>query len=331
MYRSVITDQFFSRQGITHQFLNMQQIIAPINKTLLEAELTEKTFVRDTNNGNNEIYIVTHFDSPNLMLEIGRLREETFRNAGGGTGKELDIDEFDVADAPYKQLIVWNPEEKEIVGGYRFIKCGEAPQDASGKIHLATVELFHFSEKFISEYVPYTIELGRSFVQPKFQPNSENRKGLFSLDNLWDGLGAIIVDNPDIKYLFGKVTMYTHFNQKARDMILFFLNYYFPDKEKLVYPYHPLPILSDVHELEMLFKNLDYKEGHKVLNQNVRSLGENIPPLINSYMNLSSTMKTFGTSSNEHFGEVEESGILVTIVDIYPTKKERHIASYFKK
>ena len=305
----------------------MQAIISPLNKSILEAELTKEKFVRNTNNGTNKIYVITHHDSPNMMQEIGRLREFTFRNAGGGTGKEVDIDEYDTADAPYKQLIVWNPQEKEVVGGYRYIRCADAPKDTRGKIHLATVELFHFSEKFISEYIPYTIELGRSFVQPKFQPSSENRKGLFSLDNLWDGLGAIIVNHPDIKYLFGKVTMYTDFQARARDMILFFLNHFFPDKERLVSPYQPLSIRSDIKEFELLFKNLNYKEAHKILNQHVRSLGENIPPLINSYMNLSATMKTFGTASNAHFGEVEETGILVTIKDIYHTKKERHILS----
>lgn len=308
----------------------MEEIIKPIEKHILEGELTKERFVRATNNGTNEVYIITHHDSPNVMNEIGRLREVTFRAAGGGTGHSTDIDDYDIADAPYKQLIVWNPEDKEIVGGYRFIKCGDAPKE-NGVIQLATTELFHFSDKFIKEYLPYTIELGRSFVQPKYQPSSDNRKGLFSLDNLWDGLGAMCIDNPDIKYLFGKVTMYTDFNVRARDMILYFLKTFFPDKENLVYPHKPLRITTNEKEFEPLFKDLDYKEAHKVLNQNVRGLGENIPPLINSYMNLSSTMKTFGTALNEHFGEVEETGILVTIPDIYPTKKERHIATYKKK
>lgn len=307
----------------------MKEIIAPIGKEILLAELTKERFVRDTNNGNNEIYIITHTDSPNVMREIGRLREITFRASGGGTGKEIDIDEFDISSTPYKQLIVWNPEEKEIVGGYRYIHCKEAV-DAKGNINLATTELFGFSEKFIKNYLPYTIELGRSFVQPKFQPSSENRKGLFSLDNLWDGLGAMVVDNPDVKYLYGKVTMYTDFNVPARDMILSFMKYYFPDAEKLVWPLNPVSIKNDMTEFLKSIQGLSYKDGHHVLNKNVRALGENIPPLINSYMNLSATMKTFGTAINTHFGGVEETGILVTIADIYETKKERHVVSYVK-
>ncbi len=308
----------------------MQPIIAPVLINNIEAELTKDRFVRTTNNGDNEIYIITHHDSPNIMMEIGRLREVTFRASGGGTGKSSDIDEYDIADAPYKQLVVWSPKEKEIVGGYRFIKCKDAPVDANGVVQLATTELFKFSEKFVKEYVPSTIELGRSFVQPKFQPAVNNRKGLFSLDNLWDGLGAIIIDNPDIKYYYGKVTMYTHFNVHARDMILAFMNYYFPDKEKLVVPIHPLHIKTDVSEFLKSIEGLNYKDGHRILNQQVRDLDEQIPPLVNSYMNISGTMKTFGSSLNPHFGEVEETAIMVTIADIYDSKKERHLATYKK-
>lgn len=309
----------------------MENIIDPVERTLLEAELTEEKFIRDTNNGSNKIYVITYHDSPNVMKELGRQREITFRAAGGGTGKAMDIDEYDVAEAPYKQLIVWNPVNKEIIGGYRYIRCKDAPMDENGIVQLATTELFEFSENFIKNYLPYTIELGRSFVQPKYQPIAENRKGLFSLDNLWDGLGAIVADNPGIKYFFGKVTMYLQYHRQARDMILFFMNYYFPDNEKLVWPHKPLLIENDMTAFAKELKGLNYKDGHRVLNQHVRALGENIPPLVNSYMNLSSTMKTFGTALNDHFGEVEETGILVTIGDIYETKKERHINTYIKK
>ncbi len=306
----------------------MQAIIDAVSKEVLIAELTPEKFIRVTNKGENEIYIITHHDSPNIMKEIGRLRELTFRASGGGTGKSIDIDEYDTAVAPYKQLIVWSPEDKEIVSGYRFIRCEEALINDEGIVQLASTELFSFSEKFVRNYLPYTIELGRSFVQPKFQPAIDNRKGLFSLDNLWDGLGAIVVDNPDILYFYGKVTMYTHFNLHARDMILSFMNYYFPGKENLIVPIEALEIKTDVSEFLNSIKGLPYKEGHRILNHNVRELGEQIPPLINSYMNLSSTMETYGTSLNAHFGEVEETAIMVTIADIYDTKKERHIDTY---
>ena len=308
----------------------MQTIIPAIDTEILESELTANKFVRHTNNGSNLIYIVNYHNSPNLVREIGRLREVTFRGAGGGTGKECDIDVFDTGANPYEQLLVWNPEYREIVGGYRFKRCGDADRDANGNLQLATSGLFNLSKKFVEEILPYTIELGRSFVQPNFQPTAGNRKGLFSLDNIWDGLGAITVDNPDIKYFYGKVTMYGHFNKQARDIILYFLTHYFPDNENLLRPKEPLPYYTDEKILASYFVSLDYKEGYKVLKHEVSKFNENIPPLVNTYMNLSPTMKFFGTALNRTFGEVEESGILVTIADIYESKAERHVKSYQK-
>ncbi len=308
----------------------MKNIIPPIEKSLIKKELTEDKFLRKTNNGNKEIYIVTHHNSPNIMLEIGRLREVSFRDAGGGTGKEVDIDEYDTAEIPYQQLLVWNPEDQEIIGGYRFINGNKIGFNAEGNLFSATAELFHFSENFTRDYLPYTIELGRSWVQPNYQPTYNIRKGLFSLDNLWDGLGAITLEYPEMKYFFGKITMYPRFNITARDMILFFLKKYFPDPENLVYPHKALNIITDITELNNTFSSNNYDEDYRILMKNVRRFNEAIPPLVNAYMNLSSTMKTFGTAINHHFGEVEETGILVTINDIYDIKKHRHIATYQK-
>jgi len=308
----------------------MKHIIPPIPVNELKAELNADTFVRYTNFANNEIYIVNYFNAPKTMLEIGRLRELTFRNAGGGTGKETDIDALDTAEVPYDQLVIWDPEAEEILGGYRFIIGNKITQDENGKVNIATANLFNLSPKFIEEYLPYTIELGRSFVQPNYQSRGINRKTLFALDNLWDGLGALIVKNPDMRYFFGKVTMYTDYNQKARDTILYFLEKKFGDKGKLLWPKKPLSINTPEEELEELFRGKEYDEAYKTLSRTVRELGENIPPLINSYMNLSPTMLTFGTSVNERFGNVEETAILITVNDIYPKKKERHINTYKK-
>lgn len=309
----------------------MKDIISPINRDLLLKELNQERFIRKTNYGNNEIYIITNQNAPNVMLEIGRLREVAFREAGGGTGKEADIDKYDISNSPYKQLIVWDPQEKEILGGYRFIICKDAERDEKGQYMLATQGLLEFSEKFINDYLPYTIELGRSFVQPKYQATNNPRKGLHALDNIWDGLGAIVADYPDMKYLFGKVTMYTHYNQTARDVLLYFLNRFFPDTEQLVYPTEPIELKTEHSFLESLFSGNNYEENFRILVRTIRKYGENIPPLINIYMNLSSTMRTFGTSVNKHFGFVEETGIMVTIADIYEEKKARHLNTYKKK
>lgn len=308
----------------------MQDIIDKIPREAILSELTKERYIRKTNNGDNEIYIITHHNSPNTMKEIGRLREVTFRHAGGGTGLSIDIDEFDLGEHPYQQLLVWDPIEQEIVGAYRFILCRDA-EYKNGKVLLATTELFNFSSEFYENYLPYTIELGRSFIQPQYQPSEQFRKGLFSLDNLWDGLGAIVVDNPDMKYYYGKVTMYTDFNIQARDYILTFLKYYFPDPKKLVTPIHGIDIKTDVTEFLKEIEGKDYKAGHAILNKHVRALGENIPPMVNAYSNLSSTMLSFGTAINPTFGGVEETGILVTIADIYKSKSDRHIETYNKE
>ncbi len=302
----------------------MEEIIQPIDKAILKKELSPDRFVRKTRKGDNEIYSINYHNAPNVLNEIGRLREVTFRSAGGGTGLSLDLDEYDTSEHCYHQLIVWSPEDEEIIGGYRYIKCGEAIDD-DGTIHLSTTHYFEFTENFIQNYLSKTIELGRSWVQPNYQPSVNPKKGLYALDNIWDGLGALVIFNPEIEYFFGKVTMYPTYNEECRDFLLHFMHHYFPDNENLMKPYHPLVQDYDRQEAEERLNGLDFKEGFKVLNSYTRERGEFIPPLVNIYMNLSPTMKTFGTAVNPDFGNVEETGILVKIADVYLEKKERYM------
>jgi len=309
----------------------MKDIIPPVPLEVLTSELTEDKFIRKTNKGGNKIYILSSEDSPNVMREIGRLREVSFRNAGGGTGLDCDTDDYDYGEFAYKQLIVWDPDEKTILGGYRFFICDRDNCTRDGKVNLATAKLFNFSDTFIKDYLPNMIELGRSFVQPKYQSTSLRRKGIYALDNLWDGLGTLVLDHPDKKYMFGKVTMYLHYHQMARDMILFFLNKHFPDKDELVSPKEPLKMITDRAKLTAIFTGRNYEEDYKILSKEVRACGENIPPLINAYMNLSPSMRTFGTVLNRGFGDVEETGIMITINDLYKAKVERHVANYIPK
>lgn len=308
------------------------EIIQPVAKELLKSELTLERQLRMTNKSHNEIYIVDAHNAPNVLREIGRLREIVFREAGGGTGKELDLDEFDTCENCYKQLIVWNPEEEEIIGGYRYLLGSDVDFDKDGQPILATSHMFHFSDKFIKEYLPWTIELGRSFVSLEYQNTNKNgSKSLFALDNLWDGLGALTVIQPDVKYFFGKMTMYPSYIRKGRDMILYFLKKHFDDKENLIVPMKPLVIEEDPQELETLFCEESFKEDYKILNREVRKLGYNIPPLVNAYMGLSPTMKLFGTAINYGFGDVEETGILIAVDEILEQKRVRHIDSYIKE
>lgn len=305
----------------------MQPIIEKIDPALIEAELTPDRLLRHTNKGDNEIYVVDAFNAPHTMREIGRLREIAFRDAGGGTGLDCDIDEFDTMPSPCRQMIVWNPADRDIIGGYRFI-LGEDIEIVNGVPRIATSHMFRFSERFISEFLPETIELGRSFVAPEYQTTKAGAKALYALDNLWDGLGALTVVYPQIKYLFGKVTMYPQYNHECRDMILGFMHKHFPDPDSLVTPIDPLPTAADSIEIQSRFTGSDYKEDFRILNHFIREHDLKIPPLVNSYMALSPTMRMFGTAINREFGDVEESGIFFKISDIFEDKKMRHIGSY---
>lgn len=308
-----------------------QEIIQPIAKELLKSELTPERQLRMTNKSHNEIYVITAHNAPNVMKEIGRLREIAFREAGGGTGKDMDIDEFDTCDNCYKQLIVWNPEAEEIIGGYRYLCGTDWDYDEKGQPILATSHMFHFSDRFIKDYAPWTIELGRSFVSLPYQSSRMGAKSLFALDNLWDGLGALTVIKPNVKYFFGKMTMYPSYIRKGRDMILYFLKKHFDDKEKLIIPMKPLEMETDPKELDCLFGGKSFKDDYRVLNGEIRKLGYNIPPLVNAYMSLSPTMKLFGTAINYGFGDVEETGILIAVDEILEEKRVRHIDSFIKE
>ncbi len=306
--------------------MNLDYILPPVKRHLIKSELNNETFVRNTNKGNNELFIVNQHNSPNTLQEIGRLRELTFAMAGGGTGKELDLDEYDISENCYQQLIVWTPESEEIIGGYRFKDCSLLTFD--GSVELSTQHYFNFSEKFIADYLPCTIELGRSWIQPMFQLSINPRRGIFALDNLWDGLGAITVDYPHIHHFFGKVTMYPDYDTEARDAVLTFMDHFFIDSEKLVVPKIPQEITTDQSGFIESIEDLDFKAAFRVLNKYVQNRGEHIPPLINNYMQLSPTMKSFGTAANPDFGDVEETGIMITIADIYEEKKARHVETY---
>lgn len=309
----------------------MEPIISPVSLDLLKAELTPAKKLRDTNKSHNEIYVITHHDSPNVMREIGRLREEAFRDSGGGSGLSMDIDEFDTMENPYQQLIVWDPDAERILGGYRYIFGNDIKLDENGQPQLATAHMFHFSEKFIKEYLPYTIELGRSFVSPEYQSSKAGAKALFALDNLWDGLGALGIIRPDMKYFFGKMTMYPDYNREARDLIQHFLLKHFGDEENLVTPMEPLVIETPVEYMDSILTEKEFKEDYKLLNAEVRKHGVNIPPLVNSYMSLSPTMKVFGGGINHEFSEAEETCILINFDEIHENKRERHINSFIKE
>ena len=306
----------------------MDRIISPVETSLIERELTPERFLRHTNKGGNHLYVVDAHCAPNTMREVGRLREIAFRTAGGGTGLSCDIDSFDTMNPPCRQLIVWDPDSRQILGGYRYICGSDIRMDADGRPRIATSHMFNFSEKFVKDYLPHTIELGRSFVRLEYQSTRAGVKAIYVLDNLWDGLGSLTVIHPEIRYLFGKVTMYPSYTAECRDMILYFLHKHFPDPDKLVTPICPLTVNYDTDDMARIFTGTCFKEDYKILNAEVRRRGDNIPPLVNAYMGLSPTMRMLGTAVNDEFGDVEESGIFFAIDEIFEEKKARHISTY---
>ncbi|MBB6275940.1 GNAT family N-acetyltransferase [Porphyromonas circumdentaria] len=306
----------------------MQTIIPPIPKDIIRQELSSIRLLRTSNKAENEIYIFSASEAPNTMQEIGRLREHAFRAGGGGTGLATDIDEFDTHPEGYKQLIVWNPKEGVIIGGYRYIQGKDILKSPLGANLLATSHMFDYSEEFIEKYLPYTIELGRSFVTQEFQATHLNNLSIFALDNLWDGLGALTVIHPENKYFFGKITMYPSYDRYCRNLILYFMNKYFHDDKKLIFPKEPLSIDIDKEEVEKLFSANNLNVDYRVLKQEIRKFGINIPPLINAYISLSPKLLMLGTAINYEFGDVEETGILVPIGEILEEKKKRHIDTF---
>jgi len=303
----------------------MDKVAEAVDSQLIKRELKHKYLIGPTKKAGNLIYSVQASHCPNIMNEIGRLRELAFREAGGGTGKALDIDHLDIADPGYQQLIVYQPEEEVIIGGYRYIDCSQFCQLEQPELHMSTTHYFDLSDEFVKDYLPSTIELGRSWVRPDYQPSANSRKGLYALANLWDGLGALIVKNNHLKYFFGKVTMYPDYDRNARNLLLSFMKYFFEDKNELVSPKYPIPFTYEKERIEREFGKLDRRKAISVLRKVIRSHGETIPPLINLYMGLSPTMRVFGTSINRDFGDVEETAIMVTIDDIDQEKKSRHL------
>ncbi len=310
----------------------MNTIIDPVPVELIKAELTKSKKLEDTNKGHNELYIVTWQDSPNVVTEIGRLRELTFREAGGSTGNAIDLDEYDKMEKPYKQLIVWDPDNEAIIGGYRFLFGSDAMFDENGQPILASSHQFRFSQKFIDEYLPHVIELGRNFVAPEYQSSKAGAKSIFAFDNLWDGLVAIIMKHPDLLYFFGKITIYPSYDYITKDLIYHFLWKHYGDKDELVRPWDDQLIMpgSDPELMNLVVNKDDLLEDYKLLKGAARMRGVNVPPNVTAYISITSEMLMFGTAVNHLMHNIEDTAVLIPFDDIYHDKKSRHIGAYLR-
>ena len=266
-----------------------------------------------------------------MLLEIGRLREIAFRDSGGGTGLSVDLDEFDTTqDRPYKQIIIWDPDASAIIGGYRFILGPDVQMLEDGQPHITSSHMFRYSEEFIRDYLPHVMELGRSFVAPEYQSSKAGAKAIFTLDNLWDGIAAVILQHPGIMYLLGKMTIYPSYDKSCRELIQHFLWKHFPDPDELARPKRPVEEETDGRLLDLILKDSDFKADYRNLKDAIRKLGTGIPPLVNSYMNTSPTLRMLGTGINDEFFDAYDTGILVCYDEMYAEKRDRHKEPYYR-
>ncbi len=286
------------KDNISHTGASGPEPIGTVDPDRIRKELDDAKFVRDFRA--LAIYIVTAADSPAVMEQIGCIRETEFRAEGGGTGKASDMDEYDTEDA-CRQLVAWDPEAGEIVSMYRFIRGDDAL--AEGEVRLPTARLFHYSEEFRRNYLPYTIELGRSVV------NRSAKKKLHGLYAVWSGLGALISEMPEMKYFFGKVTTYDRLDPQARAILFYIMDLYFKDRDSLVEPRADLRVPHEVPDksYRQMFSGDNYRADYTKLVDLFSSFNAMVPPLFISYTGLSSTLKVFGTARNPHFGNVMET------------------------
>jgi len=303
-------------------------LIKPVSRKLLCDELTTDRLIRPTRIGNNQVYIFTAHKAPNLMQEVGRLRELTFRDAGAGFGTAVDIDHFDTDEYPCRQLIVWDPVMEEIIGGYRFNIFHNFKGKPLRDIPLANKSLYSISNTFTNEYIPYLVELARAFIQPKYQPKLAGRKAAFSLDNIWDGLGALVVKYPFIRYFFGRLTFFSNYDPTVRDLAFYFFAKHLQGNPALLSAKKPFEFPTLSNDLEKVIGGSSIKDDFTKLNQAAKNHGTTIPPLVKSYFNVSGTLRVFEPVFDSYFASSYAAAILVTIADVYPAFVKRYIAPY---
>jgi len=297
----------------------MEALINPVDCKIIENELKYSEFLRVSRMGNNEIYSVNGGNNPFTMDEIGRLRELTFRQSGGGIGASKDVDNFDKLPNGYKQLVVWDPKEKCILGGYRF-RSFENDQNIELQ-QLATGEVYDISQNFEYDYLQHTIDLGRAFIKPIFQ-TKQIKKNLHILDNLWDGLGALITKQS--KYFLGRIVLYPNMNKIIRNLIIYFLEKHFNMGNSLLMPKIPFQPEIDRLQMEQILDENNPEGDIKKLRKIALASDETIPPLIQAYMKLSPTMQSVGATIDTSFGDLYEICIMITIQDIYPKYLKRY-------
>lgn len=292
-----------------------KNVIHPLSRKIIKQQL-DRSRVLGLTNDRKKIFLVDSITSPDVMKEIARLREITFRKVSEGTGKKMDFDKY---DAYYKHIVLWDEAELEIVGSYR-IGIGKTIMQTFGVAGFYTSELFNHSKDF-NEILSVSAEMGRSFVQSKYWNTS-------ALDYLWQGLGVFLRDNPEIKYLFGGVSLSKNYSDEAKKNIIYFYNRWFGDnsnlsvaKNKYVIPNEDIPYLHRIYSAN------NYKSELLSLKNLLKHLGFSIPTLYKQYADLCEPdgIKFLDFAIDPEFNNCIDALILVDVNKIKPQKKERYI------
>lgn len=279
-------------------------------KTLHEALKTQCELLGTTSDG-KLIYLYRYQTSSPIMRELGRLRELTFRAVGEGTNQRRDVDQY---DKTYFHLILWDPNDLEIAGAYRF---GDAKRLVQQTPSIYSATLFDYSPS-MTPYFEQGLELGRSFVQEKYW-------GKRSLDYLWMGIGAFLKRYPEYRYLFGPVTLSAQLPKKATDLIVSFYLRYFPDHDNIAHA--KIPYRSAESNAED-FDGLSYKEAMPVLKTKLANMNVAIPTLYKQYADLCDEEGVRFTAFNidPDFQNCIDGLVMVDIHKLSAKKRKRYLA-----
>jgi putative hemolysin len=284
------------------------------NRQSLKKELKNSELIGETSDG-KKIYLFDYFTDSAVIKEIGRLRELSFRKVNEGVNKKRDIDQY---DQYYKHIVLWDEEDLEIVGSYR-IGNGKYINENYGKNGFYTNTLFPFKKEFLP-YLDDAIELGRSFVQPKYW-------GTRALDYLWFGIGAYLKHNPKVKYMFGPVSLSANYPQYAKELIVDFYTNYFPSKTLFVETLNPFEYETLDIALDNPFEFNDYKNDLKLLKNKLKNIDLTVPTLYKQYGELceDNGLEFHGFNIDPDFSNCIDGFIIVDISKIKQSKIDRYI------
>ncbi|MFW3354554.1 GNAT family N-acyltransferase [Aliarcobacter butzleri] len=302
------------KKGKKSFFQTQSAIAHPVSKIDLYNELKKSPLLGQTNDG-KKIYLYDYVEDSIVLKELGRLREISFRKVGEGVNKKRDIDKYDVY---YQHIILYDKNELEIVGAYRIGNSDMIFKEFGTKGFYSNT-LFQFNDEFMF-YLQNSIELGRSFVQPKYW-------GTRALDYLWYGIGAYVKANPNIKYMFGPVSISGAFPAIAKDMLVFYYNYYYSSEKNLVEARTPFSYSSHIHDIKEFFTLEDKKRDFKSLKIALSNIGVNVPTLYKQYseLTLDDGVKFLDFNVDKNFGDCIDSFILVEIDKIKDSMKQRYM------